>query len=184
MRFIVRQEATPIQFVDRLTQIYAAAFAPPPYNKTARESMAFAVDFSSMVKRDAFRLVFAIDTEQEKSGSIIGFAYGYHLQREYGWQRVLGPPLEQAGHGHWLTDAYCMAELALLPDYWGMGLGGRLHDALFADLPYSHWILSTMQNNTTNAYQMYHKRGWVDLLENYFVSEIDREYRVMGRAGQ
>jgi len=182
MRFIVRQESSsPIQFVDRLTQIYAAAFAPPPYNKTARESMAFAVDYSSMVKRVDFRLVVAIDTERHKQESIVGFAYGYHLQPEYGWRQVLGPPLEQAGHSHWLTDAYCLAELALLPEYWGMGLGGRLHDALFEDLPYARWILSTMQNNGTNAYQMYRKRGWGDLLENYFVSEIDREYRVMGR---
>ena len=183
MSLTIQQAVEPLDYVDRLTPIYAAAFAPPPYNKTPRESMAFAVDFNSMVKRADFRLMVAVDNDIFPKGKIVGFTYGYHLQPEYGWQQVLGPPLEKVGHGAWLTDAYCLAELALLPSYWGMGLGGRLHDALFAQLSYSHFILSTMQNDETNAYQMYKKRGWIDLLEHYLVSAVDREYRVMGKRG-
>lgn len=175
MTVVIEEVLNPFQLAGQLAQIYAAAFAPPPYNKTLRESQAFEVDFASMVKREDFRLVTARD-----GGSLVGFAYGYHLLPEYGWQQVLGPPLQKAGHGEWLVDAFCLAELALVPSHWGMGIGGRLHDSLFSDLSYAHFILSTVQNDTTNAYKMYQKRGWVDLLEHYFVSKIDREYRVMG----
>ena len=176
MTIEIRRESNPRKLTDQLTEIYAAAFAPPPYKKSAREAQSFGLDFPNMVRRIDFRLIVAWDGKLP-----VGFAYGYHLRPQYGWQQVLGPPLKKAGHAEWLEDAFCMAELALRPDYWGQGIGGRLHDALFADLPYSRFILSTMQNDTTNAYQMYRKRGWIDLLENYFVSAIDREYRVMGK---
>ena len=176
MKIKVQQELAPLELVNELTQIYAAAFAPPPYNKSAREAQSFSLDLPSMVRRPDFKLIVAWDDLVP-----IGFAYGYHLKPQHGWYRVLGPPLKSSGHAEWLEDAYCMAELALTPNYWGMGIGGRLHDGLFSDLHYSRWILSTMQNDSTNAYKMYRKRGWLDLLENHFVSDIDREYRVMGK---
>ena len=159
-----------------LCQIYAAAFKPLPYNKTAGESQSFSIGFERMTQREDFRMVLALHDDRP-----IGFAYGYHLKPEYGWHAVLGPPLEQAELGHWLEDAFCLAEMALRPGFWGKGIGGNLHDKLLSDLPYKHQLLSTMQDDSTNGYKLYLKRGWHNLLEDIWVSEVERAYRVMGR---
>lgn len=173
----IRRELNPLGLAQQLTYIYAEAFKPHPYNKTPAEAQAFATGLTSMVKRQDFELFVAWDAEIP-----VGFAYGYHLLPEYGWHRVLGPPLEKAGHGDWLNDAYCLAEMALVPSHWGLGIGGQLHDTLFEGKRYRHFLLSTMQDDSTNGYKLYLKRGWINLLENYWVSHVDRAYRVMGRS--
>ncbi len=172
----IKLENHPQDLIRQLTHIYSAAFKPPPYNKTTAESQTFSIGFDNILKRDDFRLYVAWDKDRP-----IGFAYGYHLNPDYGWHKVLGPPLTKAGHGHWLNDAYCLAEMAVIPGYWGRGIGGGLHDALFENVSSTHQLLSTMQDDSTNGYQMYIKRGWINLLENYWVSQVDRMYRVMGR---
>lgn len=171
-------EKYPVKLSDELTEIYAAAFASAPYRKSPRESAAFAVGYEGITRRQAFKLVVAWDNQKP-----VGFAFGYHLRPEYGWHKVLGPFLTQAGHSKWLEDAFCLAEMAVNPDYWGQGIGGQLHDILLADSKSTHFLLSTMQSNETNAVHMYTGRGWQVLLDNIWVSEVDRNYMVMGRVG-
>ncbi len=132
-----------------------------------------------MVKRKDFKLVAAWHNDLP-----VGFAFGYQLLPAYGWHKVLGPPMQKAGHSAWLDNVFCLAEMAVVPDYWGMGIGGLLHDSLFDGLTYPRFLLSTMQDDSTNGYQMYLKRGWFDLIENYWVSAVDRSYRVMGKWGE
>lgn len=172
----IRQEPQPIKLAPQLTQIYSAAFKPPPYNKSASESQSFSIGFDRMTQRQNFKLVVAWDQDQP-----VGFAFGYYLLPKYGWHKVLGPHLKKSGLAHWLNDAYCLAEMALIPSYWGRRIGGRMHDELFAQNKNSHWLLSTMQDDTTNGYNMYLKRGWENLLESIWVSEVERAYRVMGK---
>ncbi|MEM9774619.1 MAG: GNAT family N-acetyltransferase [Chloroflexota bacterium] len=170
------EEAHPIKLTSKLSEIYAAAFAQPPYKKTLRESEAFAVGYEEITRRTAFKLVVARDDQKP-----VGFAFGYHLRPEYGWYRVLGPILTQAGHSKWLEDAFCLAEMAVLPNYWGKSIGGRLHDELLQGLRSPHFLLSTMHSNETNAIHMYRGRGWKVLLDHIWVSEVDRKYMVLGK---
>jgi hypothetical protein len=54
-----------------------------------------------------------------------------------------------------------------------------LYDHLLRGLSYQKAVLSTMAAET-NAYSMYHKRGWKVLLDDFFFPGVARPYRIMG----
>ena len=85
------------------------------------------------------------------------------------------------GQTTWLLDAFELTQMAVLPEFQGQGIGGRLHDLLLADLPYRHGLLSTLYGET-DATGLYRERGWQILLEPFQFSGVNRPYRIMGKA--
>jgi GNAT superfamily N-acetyltransferase len=67
-----------------------------------------------------------------------------------------------------------LAELAVLRDHRGRGVGGALHDALLAGLPHRGALLSTHREETA-ARRLYLGRGWRVLWE-----ELDGKSSLLG----
>lgn len=163
-----------------LHMVYRAAFAAPPYNEGPAELMRFMETLPRHAQRAGFRCVVA---REKTTGRIVGFAYGYASQPSQWWHDTIRQALSREKADEWLSDAFEFVELAVTPVFQGYGIGGRLHDALLADLPYRTAVLSTYQGDT-NAMRLYRKRGWVTLLENFVYPSddpaSDKPFVIMG----
>ncbi len=87
--------------------------------------------------------------------------------------------MEPAAVETWLIDSFEFAELAVLPELQGRGIGGRLHHALLDGLANRTAVLSTIEQETA-ALQLYRKRGWIELVRNLAFPGVAELYRVMG----
>jgi ribosomal protein S18 acetylase RimI-like enzyme len=163
-----------------LLNVYAAAFAAPPYNEGQIELSRFAEALPRHAQREGFRCFIA---REATTGQIVGFAYGYASQPGQWWHDTIAQALSREQAQEWLSDGFEFIELAVTPVFQGYGIGGRLHDALVADLPYRTALLSTYQGDT-NAMQLYRKRGWVVLLEDFVYPSddptSDKPFVIMG----
>ena len=157
-----------------LTEIYRQAYGPPPYSKGEEEVIEFAYSLPDYVQRTDFRMLTASAGE-----GVIGFAFGFRSDPLHFWHQVIGSLLSPEAAAEWLADAFKLAEIALLPDYQGQGIGGQLHDRLLVDLPHRCAVLTTLSADT-NAFRLYKRRGWQILLEGFTPPAMIRVYRMMG----
>lgn len=149
--------------IDQFVTVYREAFAAPPYNEDAAAAVSFGNRLLLHATRDGFRCVVARADAQP----VVGFAYGYTLASGQWWYDVLRAHLDQAVQQRWLRDCFDLIDLAVQPSAQGQGLGGRLHDALLADLPHRRALLATYPAETP-ALQLYRKRGWVLVRDAFF----------------
>jgi GNAT superfamily N-acetyltransferase len=157
-----------------LIQVYLYAFRQPPYSKSQQEVETFAHFLPLHITDSGFRLVIATQGEQ-----LLGFAYGRRPSPGQPWHDFVAEVLQAAGEEAWLKDAYQLAEMAVLPESQGRGIGGRLHDRLLQDLPQKRALLTTMAANSP-AYRLYLRKGWKLLVDDLIVPDLPRPYRVMG----
>ena len=129
----------------------------------------FAETLPSHAKRKGFRCVVARETT---TGQIIGFAYGYACQPGQWWHDTVANAMGKERAAEWLSDCFEFVELAVMPIMQGYGIGGRLHDALMAGVLYRTAMLSTYQGDTS-AMQLYRKRGWTPLIEDFVYPSDD-----------
>jgi GNAT superfamily N-acetyltransferase len=165
----------PQEWFPRLVQIYRLAFIPPPYCKGEEEVIYFRRTLPEHVRRPGFRLVAALKDE-----SLIGYGYGYTCSPEYYWAVLVSEHLTDDMIIEWLSDAFYLAEMALLPSFQGLGIGGEMHDRILTDLPNRTAVLSTMYGES-NAFHLYAQRGWQILVPKFTPPGMSRPYRVMGR---
>lgn len=109
---------------------------------------------------------------------IEGFAYGFRDEPSNGWWERVASVLTEDEVVTWLDDCFALAELAVIPEMQGRGIGGQLHDVLLKGLPA---VLSTLRADTP-AMRLYRKRGWVTLVETLLLSGMTHPYTVMGFA--
>lgn len=170
-----------VNLLPELGEVYARAFSGPPYHKPDDELASFVEDGREQSGRPGFVAWAAF--EQGQAGAVgrpVGFSYAYELLPEYWWYRQVKPHLARLGQTTWLQDAFELTQMAVLPEFQGQGIGGRLHDLLLADLPYRHGLLSTLYGET-DATGLYRGRGWQILLEPFQFSGVNRPYRIMGK---
>jgi GNAT superfamily N-acetyltransferase len=157
--------------------VYRAAFAGAPYHRQEHEVSDFVRVLPMHTLRDGFRCVAAFERRPD---AMIGFAYGYRSQAGQWWYdnvaRALGPLVA----ADWLTDAFQVTEVAVIPSCQGQGIGSTLHDMLLSALPHARGVLSTLDAPTV-AYQMYLNRGWLEILSGFRFPGVARPYRIMGR---
>ncbi len=164
------------QVKDQIVGVYAAAFAGPPYNRTAEVAIDFADTFPRHARLEAFRMLTARD---EGAGKIVGFGYGYTGMPGQWWYDLVSQVMSAEQRERWLSNVFELTELAVLPGYQGHGIGGRLHDLLLDPLPHRTAVLSTIRMDTP-AFRLYRKRGWVILLDNLMFPNVVKPYRIMG----
>ena len=155
-------------------RVYAAAFAPPPYNRTARDAAWFEGQLIKHKGYAGFRGFVAQD-----EGRVLGYAYGYASTRGHWWHDAVAEALGGGPEAVWLENAFEVVELAVEPAAQGRGLGGGLHDALLRGLPYRRALLSTIDTETA-ALALYEKRGWETLLRDFRFPGSTVPTRVMG----
>ena len=164
----------PLQYLSGFSAIYRQAFSPAPYAKSELEISIFTRSFPGHVQRADFRMVLA-----EQSGEIIGFAYGYTTAADHYWNEFVRGYLLQVETDAWLSYAFQLVEIALIPAHQGQGIGGSLYDRLMEGLPHHTAVLTTMCADT-NAYNLYKRRGWITLVEEQHPPGMNRAYRTMG----
>ena len=107
--------------------------------------------------RLGYRLALARDDER-----LIGFAWGYTGERGQYWSDFITRELGSSVEG-WVGGHFEFVELAVIPEARGRGVGGRLHDALLANLDHTRALLATSASPDDPAVLLYSSRGWVSL---------------------
>jgi GNAT superfamily N-acetyltransferase len=161
---------------DQIVQVYQDAFSVPLYGKQEAEVVDFAQSFPEHTRKTGFRLVTALEDNSER---MAGFAYGYLEVPGQGWYESVVKTLPQEMAAAWLVNSFRLVEIAVTPQMQGQGIGGLLHDQLLTGLLCRKAVLSTMQAETA-AYQLYSRRGWIVLLDNFLFPGVARPYRIMG----
>jgi ribosomal protein S18 acetylase RimI-like enzyme len=160
------------ELFDPVIKIWMAAMGRAPDHPRAQT---FGNSLERHVRRADFRCLVAF----APSGPPVGFSYGYTGNTGQWWTDLVGAALDEEARRHWIDGHFELVELHVHPDRQGEGIGGRLHDAVMADLPNRTALLST-QRGPTAALALYRKRGWQTLVEHFFFPEQNVEYRIMG----
>jgi len=147
-----------------ILDVFAAAFDGPPYHEGPPDTARFNATPTRHAGYTGFRCYVA---QEGGGGRIVGFTYGYAALPGGWWYDIVAAALDPVAVDKWMCDAFEFVELAVHPAVQGQGLGGRLHDALLAGLPYWMALLSTHQSETAGR-QLYRRRGWVPLLEHFY----------------
>jgi len=176
METIVLPASQVVVLVDQLSAIYRAAFGGPPYYRKSREVAEFARVLPALTQRPDFRCAAALDAG---NGEITGFAYGYHSLPGQWWYDHVARAMDSEMAAEWLSDAFQVAEVAVMPEHQGRGTGGALHDGLLAGVMQSRAVLSTMAVETV-AHVLYRHRGWQVLLDRFLFPGVPRSYAIMG----
>jgi len=171
-------ELSPGQFTARLEQlvrVYAAAMRPAPGLLAGRRSI-----MTGHAANPGFRaLAVAGD-----AGEPVGFGYGFHGAPGQWWHdtvaRALAAARGAAAAATWLDDSFEIAELHVMPEYQGRGIGGNLLLRLASGRPERTALLSTRDADTP-ARRLYRGAGFTDLLTGFaFVPGDEPPYAVMG----
>ena len=124
--------------------VYAAAFAPPPYNDPDRgEEIRYRLRRLHR-DREGFRGFIALGEAEEAaapSHGVVGMTYGYRSQRGQWWRDAVARGLDRKTRKRWLGNAYELVEIAVHPDFQGQGIGALLVDNLLEGRPESTCVL-------------------------------------------
>lgn len=112
----------------------------------------------------------------------LGFIYGYRTLPGQWWHDEVKDTLIQAGEGHWLEDAIELAEVAVLPQFQGRGIGTRLIDAFLNDV--AQPVLLALEADDERTHTLYAAHGFHDLLTDFRYAGFDDRIIVMGRPAQ
>lgn len=162
------------QLAASLRDVYAAAFGEPPYCEPASSAARFGESFLRHSTYAGFRGLVAREDD-----TVIGFVYGYTSASGQWWHDVvargIGPELTAV----WLSDAFEVVDLAVLPAFQGRGAGRLLHDTLLRELPYRTAVLST-RNQETTALRLYRRAGWTPIAVDFRFPGGDASWLILG----
>jgi ribosomal protein S18 acetylase RimI-like enzyme len=154
---------------------YEAAMLPPPGQMPGRRTI-----MERHAAHPGFRAFVA-----ENRRTVVGFGYGFHGEPRQWWHDVVREALTRTGGpdhaGHWLDDAFEVAELHVHPAAQSRGVGRALITTLCAERPERTMVLSTLDANTI-ARRLYRSLGLTDLLTNFQFPGGGPLYAVMGVA--
>ena len=159
---------------DDVLEVYAAAMDVPRAVARGRRGVV-----AGHLDRDGLRTLAAV----EEDGGLVGVAYGYlgapgqwwHDQVRTALAATAGTPACDA----WMSDAFEVCELHVLPGRQGQGLGRRLLDGLL-DGTAARSALLTTPDTETRARGFYRAAGWVDLVRWLRFPGDPREFAVLG----
>jgi ribosomal protein S18 acetylase RimI-like enzyme len=166
-----------------LVGVYSAAMSPPDRTLSGREAI-----MDRHAASPGFRGLTA-----HVDGLLAGFTYGFHGENGQWWHDMVAAALatrsaagisatEYAGDGApgtWLDDSFEIAELHVLPDWQGKGVGRSLLLSLASGRPERTAVLSTA-DAPTKARRLYRGLGFTDLLTDFRFSGSEPPYAVMG----
>ena len=156
--------------VDEAMGIYVRAMQYPAHAASQR---------SVTARRHTTNVGFACRAAVLPDDTLVGFGYGYQTMPGQWWHDLVRRALTARVADDWLTDAFELSELHVLPGFQGSGIGRRLLIDLAAAVPYRSMLLSTPDADT-RAFRMYRHLGFVDLRRNYLFPGDARPFAVLG----
>ena len=153
--------------------VYGEAMRRPPELVVQRREI-----MSSHVVRPGFVGVLARNDDTE----IVGFGYGYHGRAGDWWHDVVAKALGRRAAREWLSDSFELAELHVLPDWQGKGIGRRIIETVLSKATGDTAVLST-HDRESPARALYRSLGFEDLLTGFVFPGSNEVYVVMGRRG-
>lgn len=131
------------------------------------------------VRRQGFRAVATLTTD----GRLAGFGYGYTSGPGQWWHDQVRAALRREPRKYWLTDCFELVELHVRPDMQGQKIGGRQLYALLTNAGQETCLLSTPEadEQTSRAWRLYRRFGFVDVLRHFNFPGDDRPFAVLGR---
>lgn len=112
----------------------------------------------------------------------LGFIYGYQSLPGQWWHDEVRDALIQANQGHWLENALELAEIAVLPQFQGRGIGTRLIDAFLSEV--AQPVLLALEASDERTHTLYAAQGFHDVLTEFRYTGFDDRIIVMGRPAQ
>ncbi len=127
-----------------------------------------------------FRALAVID---DGSDEPVGFGYGFRGAAGQWWHdtvsRALAASRGEQGAAAWLDDSFEVAELHVVPEYQGRGIGTDVLHRLASGRPERTALLSTPDTDSP-ARRLYRTSGFADLLTGFLFPGGDPPYAVMG----
>lgn len=111
--------------------------------------------------------------------TLVGFGYGYTTLPGQWWHDLVRKALPRELAPSWLTDAFELSELHVLPEFQGNGVGRRVLNQLAGALPHAAMLLSTPDADT-RAFRLYRDLGFRDLRRGYLFPGDARPFAVLG----
>jgi ribosomal protein S18 acetylase RimI-like enzyme len=115
----------------------------------------------------------------DTASMLVGFGYGYLGASGQWWHDVVAAALGRNAAKRWLRDGFELAELHVLPDHQGNGLGRRLLLDVLGRATASHAVLSTPDVESP-ARALYRSHGFEDLLCDFYFPGSSEAYAIMG----
>ncbi len=146
------------------------------YSLSAEAGPPFADGLLERSQREGFKLCAAYDDQR---GELVGLAYGFTGLPGQMWTDAMAEALEPTVAEEWLDRHFEFAEFGVMQARQGAGIGARLHDALFADLPQRRAVL-TVRTRQQPARGFYERRGWITLHQDFYSTTGRGPYCIMG----
>jgi len=162
--------------------VYGAAMRRPPEVVVQRREI-----ISSHTTYPGFLCSAAFDGPEEGNatdgedtdGELIGFGYGYLGASGQWWHDTVAQALGRDGTKRWLRDGFELAELHVLPEFQGAGLGRRLLTDVLSRTAASCAVLSTPDTESP-ARLLYRSFGFQDLVCDFYFPGSSECYAIMG----
>lgn len=161
------------QFAHRVTEamdIYVRAMGYPPSAGIQRAVTA---------KRHTSHHGFSCRAALLDDGTLVGFGYGYTTTPGQWWHDLVRKALDKEQARTWLTNAFELSELHVLPEFQGSGTGRALLTDMAASLTHDAVLLSTPDIDT-RAFRLYRRLGFTDLRRHYLFPGDLRPFAVLG----
>jgi ribosomal protein S18 acetylase RimI-like enzyme len=125
----------------------------------------------------------ALVVTRDGSGDPIGFSYGFRGAAGQWWhdtvEYALAASRGKENAAAWLADSFEVAELHVLPEYQGRGIGRELLLRLTSERQERTAVLST-RDAESPARRLYRGVGFTDLLTGFIFPGGEPPYAVMG----
>jgi ribosomal protein S18 acetylase RimI-like enzyme len=158
--------------------VYGAAMKRPPEVVIQRREI-----IAGHTTYPGFLCVAAFDTADDApdptSGDLVGFGYGYLGAGGQWWHDTVSQALGRDGSRRWLRDGFELAELHVLPEHQGAGLGRKMLTDVLSRTTARHAVLSTPDTESP-ARLLYRSYGFEDLVCGFYFPGSSECYAIMG----
>jgi len=158
------------KYVDASVEVYVVAMGKARDVVPARRSIT-----SRHLTNSGLRAVIAHNED-----GLIGFTYGYEGEPGQWWHDAVAAALSREDRVRWLSRAFEVAELHVLPAWQGHGIGRDLLQELCRGVARDTVVLSAIDDETP-ARNLYRSLGFQDLLSGFTFAGSSERYAVMGR---
>jgi ribosomal protein S18 acetylase RimI-like enzyme len=157
--------------------VYGAAMhRSPEIVIQRRDVIAVHVSYRGFVASGAFD---DATVRPDAPAPLIGFGYGYRGAPGQWWHDIVAGAIGRSGAQRWLQDGFELAELHVLPDHQGHGLGRTLLADVLSRAAGRHAVLSTPDSESP-ARLLYRSYGFTDLCVGFRFPGSPEAYAIMG----